>query len=395
MSLLQHKFEQLHCCVLIPTYNNASKLAAVLDDVLLYTHSVLLVNDGSNDRTKEIISNYPSINSFHLPKNKGKGNALLFGLKKAHEMGYDYAISIDSDGQHLAKDLALFLEKLEQKPGCFIVGARNMKSETIPGGSSFGHRFSNFWFEVETGKRLPDTQSGFRLYPVHAITQRRFFTTRYEFEIESLVRLSWAGIEMEWVPIEVLYPEDRITHFRKFWDFFRISLLNTVLVLIALLWIKPRDLYKSIRNGEAKRIILEQILGTHESNARMAIAIGFGFFMGIFPVWGFQMLLAVFFAALFRLNKAIVLVAANISIPPIIPLFLYISYAIGAIVLQKDMKLEFGQKFNFASVQDDLVQYYVGAVVFAILTGLIGGLISYLLLISFRKNRSKEQTANH
>lgn len=391
MPKFQDQFNTLKCCVLIPTYNNASKLAAVLDDVLAYTSNVILVNDGSSDNTLKILKAYNELIVVSYQKNKGKGIAMLIGLAKAEELGYDYAISIDSDGQHLAKDLPTFLKKIEEKPGAMLVGARNMTTEGIPGGSSFGHKFSNFWFKLETGINLPDTQSGYRLYPVKEINSRRFYTSRYEFEIESLVRLSWAGIEIDWLPIDVLYPEDRITHFRKFWDFFRISLLNTVFVLIALLWIKPRDLFRSIKNGEAKRILKEQILRTQDSNRRMAVAIGFGFFMGIFPIWGFQMLAAVFLASIFRLNKAIVLVAANISIPPLIPFILYLSFLSGGLILNQSAQLDFSVQFDFENVKNDLFQYYLGAIVFAAFIGLVGGVISYFMLKLFRKEIDKNE----
>jgi glycosyltransferase involved in cell wall biosynthesis len=394
MALLQDQFEGLKCCVLIPTYNNATKLIAVLEDVLQYTHSVILINDGSTDNTKEILNEYPNLQCLSFPENRGKGSALIAGIAKAGELGYEYAISIDSDGQHLAKDFQLFLDKIKLKPNSLIVGARNMAGDEIPGGSSFGHKFSNFWFKLETGKELPDTQSGFRLYPVSAVNSRRFFSNRYEFEIESLVRLSWAGIELEWVPIQVIYPEDRITHFRKFWDFFRISILNSLLVLVALFWIKPRDLYRKIRNGEAKQIFMENILRTQDSNRKMAVGIGFGILMGIFPIWGFQMLVAVFLAALFRLNKAIVLLAANISIPPVIPFLLYFSYLTGGVLLNKSESIPFNRHFSFENIQSDLLQYYVGAVVFAVLAGVLTGLISYVLLAVFRKDFTKKALQN-
>jgi len=260
-NILQNRFDELEVIVLIPTYNNATKLEAVIQDVLQYTSNILIVNDGSTDETQAILQNYSYLKILHLEKNSGKGKAMQLGFQKAIDLGFHYAITIDSDGQHLAKDLEVFLNKIEEFPESMIVGARNMEeTEGVPSGSSFGHKFSNFWFRLETGKSLPDTQSGFRLYPLEQFKYMHFFTNRYEFEIESLVRLSWKGVPMRWVLIDVEYPEDRITHFRKFWDFFRISILNSILVIIALLWIKPRDLYYRIRQGGIKKMILNEIL---------------------------------------------------------------------------------------------------------------------------------------
>ena len=382
---LQDRFNQLKIVVLIPTYNNASKLQAVMDDVLQYTSNIIVVNDGSTDETRAILSGYPDVEVIHLSRNSGKGKAMQTGFKKALESGYDYAITIDSDGQHLAKDLSAFLDKIEEFPDSMIVGARNMEDKGVPGGSSFGHKFSNFWFKLETAKTLPDTQSGYRLYPLKALESMRFFTSRYEFEIESLVRLSWKGVAMHWVSIDVKYPEDRISHFRKFWDFFRISVLNSLLVIIALLWIKPRDLYYRIRQGGIKRIITRELLHTQDSNATIALSLGFGFFMGIFPVWGFQMLITVALAIPFKLNKAIALIAANISIPPVIPFIIYFSFLTGGLIFGESSIPELSSDLTFEDIKEDLLQYYVGAVVLAVVFGLITGAVSWFLLRKWRK----------
>lgn len=384
--ILNQKFEDLKALVLIPTYNNAPKLRGVLDSVLELTSHILVVNDGSTDETRQILEDYKDIFTLQYEKNQGKGNALKKGLDWAIENAYEYVISMDSDGQHLAKDLDKFLEKLKEEPGSMIIGARNMDTaDGVPGGSSFGHRFSNFWFQVETGEKLPDTQSGFRLYPLSKLKNMRFFTSKYEFEIESIVRLSWRGVKMLWIPITVEYPEDRITHFRKFWDFFRISLLNTVLVLIALLWIKPRDLFRRIANGELKKIILDEVLKTKDSNATIAKSIGFGIFMGIFPVWGFQMLIAVALAIPLKLNKAITLIAANISIPPMIPFILYFSFLTGALLMGGSAIPELSTNLSLEDIKDDLVQYYLGAVIFSVFAGLLAGFTSWLILRKWRK----------
>ncbi|MCD9014559.1 glycosyltransferase family 2 protein [Parachryseolinea silvisoli] len=243
-------FEQRNVCVLIPTYNNAVPLASVLHDVLQYTRHVVVVNDGATDGTREMLAErYPQVALVDYTQNRGKGYALRQGFAKAVALGYDYAITIDSDGQHYADDLPVFLEKLKTSPNAIIIGARNMDQASVPGKSSFGNKFSNFWYKFETGLTMRDTQSGYRLYPVKALRDFTFFTRKYEFEIEVLVRAAWAGIEVTEVPVKVFYPEKekRITHFRPFRDFSRISVLNTVLVTITLLYIKPRDLFRGLK----------------------------------------------------------------------------------------------------------------------------------------------------
>src|SRR5690606_35617176 len=157
-----------------------------------------------------------------------------------------------SDGQHYPSDLVKFLDQLEETPGALIVGGRNLNQENVPTKSSFGNRFSNFWFWVNTGISLPDTQSGYRCYPLKSLALQHYFTKKYEFEIEVMVRASWSGVPVLSIPVSVYYPtaEERVSHFRPFKDFSRISVLNTFLVLVALLWIKPRDFFRMLMKKE-------------------------------------------------------------------------------------------------------------------------------------------------
>ncbi len=248
-------FKQKKVCVLVPTYNNEQTLERVLHSLLEYTDQIIVVNDGSTDTTPNILQQFTQINVVSYTQNKGKGHALRTGFRHAVKLGYDYAITIDSDGQHFAEDLNKFLTKLENHPAAIIIGARNMDQASVPGKSSFGNKFSNFWFWVETGLRMSDTQSGYRLYPVRLMESATFFTRKFEFEIEVLVTSAWRGIEITEVPVRVYYAgkEERISHFRPFKDFTRISILNTFLVTIALLYIKPRDFFRGIKKKNSDR----------------------------------------------------------------------------------------------------------------------------------------------
>ncbi len=234
----------LQLCILVPTYNNAGTLRSVIETISTYTHDIVVVNDGSTDHTAEILADFAHIKTVQYAENKGKGFALRQGFKYAHDTcGYQYAITIDSDGQHFATDIPAFLDKIKEVPGSILIGARNMEQSSVPGKSSFGHKFSNFWYWVETGIKAPDTQSGYRLYPLHRLRNFRFFTKKYEFEIEVIVRAAWAGVPVDFIPVKVYYApkETRVSHFRPFRDFSRVSVLNTVLVIITFLYIKPRD----------------------------------------------------------------------------------------------------------------------------------------------------------
>ncbi|MEG1266837.1 MAG: DUF2062 domain-containing protein, partial [Myroides sp.] len=318
-------------CVIIPTYNNAITLKRVIDGVLNYTNHIFIVNDGSTDETSDILENYKQLYILNVPVNKGKGNALQKGFKKALSLNYDYALTIDSDGQHYPSDIPVFLEELNgTTEPILLIGSRNMTHESVPKKSSFGNRFSNFWFKFETGIKLSDTQSGYRLYPLKQLP-KRFFTKKFEFEIEVIVRTSWKNIQVKNVPIQVLYdPNERVSHFRPFRDFTRISILNTALVLITLLYIKPRNILLKFKKKSFKTFLKEDILQTNDTTEVKALSLALGVFIGIVPVWGFQTFLSIFLAAIFKLNKTISFVGSNISLPPFIPFIVLASLKVGS-----------------------------------------------------------------
>jgi len=379
--------KSLKVCIIIPTYNNARTLKRVIDSVLDYSPYVIIVNDGSTDATSEILKNYRNLTQIHHPENSGKGMALRNGFKKAMELGYDYAITIDSDGQHFATDISGFIEEIEANGEQLLIGSRNMKQEGVPGKSSFGNNFSNFWFWFETGIRLEDTQSGYRLYPLQKIP-KKYFTNKFEFEIEIIVRSAWKGIPVKNMPIRILYdPNERVSHFRPFKDFTRISILNTVLVVIALFYIKPRNLFRKLKKKGFKKFLLENILESDDSNAKKALSIALGVFVGISPFWGFQTVIVLFLAVLFKLNKAISFAFSNISFPPLIPFVIYGSLKLGGLFVSGNVPLVLDSSVTFEDVKNNIAQYLVGSFILASLSAVIFGLTGYLLLTLFKPKK--------
>lgn len=232
---------KLQCCAIVPTYNNDRTLLKVIHDLEQYVADVIVVNDGSTDGTSQLLASLETVTVVSYPVNRGKGYALKQGFKLAASKGFRYALTIDSDGQHLCSDVGLFLNKIQECPDSLIVGSRLLRQDNMPAGNTFANKFSNFWYHLQTGIDLPDTQSGFRLYPLRKIAKMHFFTNRYESELEMLVRAAWRGVKVCDIPISVYYPpkSERISHFRPFWDFFRISILNTFFTIIAFVYAYP------------------------------------------------------------------------------------------------------------------------------------------------------------
>ena len=214
----------------MPTYNNDGTLRDVVERVLRFCEDVIVVNDGCTDTSTEILSSFSDkITVVDYGKNRGKGYALKQGFKKAIELGFDYAITIDSDGQHFPEDIPLFINAFNQHTNALIVGSRN--------------------FKIQTGINLPDTQTGFRLYPLKNLPNLSFLTSRYEAELELLVGTAWRGTDLIPIKINVFYPkaEERVSHFRPFWDFLRISVLNTFLCILAVVYGLPSRLIRRAR----------------------------------------------------------------------------------------------------------------------------------------------------
>ena len=382
------KFRELKCCVIIPTYNNSGTLSSIISGVLKFTDSVIVVNDGSTDGTSDILKQFQDITVVTHEVNKGKGIALRTGFKKAVELDLDYAVTIDSDGQHNPEDLPNFIEKIEKEPGSLIVGARNMEQSTVPGKSSFGHKFSNFWYKVETGIDLPDTQSGYRLYPVKKLKDIRYITNRFEFEIEVIVRAAWAGIRVTHVPVSVIYfpKETRVSHFRPVRDFTRVSILNTILVFLAFTIFRPLMYIRDLKKKSAREIV-ENILGSNESALKISSAVALGGTIGVSPFWGFQIMLILIFAHILKLNKVTALIASHISIPPFIPFIIYYSYVLGGYFYDSEIALDINN-LTLESVSSNIVQYVTGSFVLMVVTGILFFAVTFPVIKIRRKKRT-------
>ena len=111
-------------CVVIPTYNNGGTIGRVVEETLAECDDVIVVNDGSTDATASILSGFNGITLVTLTKNSGKGAALKASFRKAMEMGFAYAITLDGDGQHYPKEISQFLQANREHPWSLIVGSR-------------------------------------------------------------------------------------------------------------------------------------------------------------------------------------------------------------------------------------------------------------------------------
>ena len=216
----------MNFCIVIPVYNSPY-IREVIIDVLNYGYKVIVINDGSSDK---LDVNDLDIELVEHEVNKGKGEAILSGATKAKELGYDSFVTMDADKQHISSQIQKLTTAYQENT--IVIGNRDFKGEHIPNSSKFGRKFSNFWVMLETFKKLGDTQSGFRMYPVN-ILELPLTNKRFDFEVEILVHHSYRGGAIKDIEVECYYPphEERITHFDKLWDNVHITLLHIKLLI--------------------------------------------------------------------------------------------------------------------------------------------------------------------
>lgn len=245
-------FSTSSVCALIPTYNNAGTLLDVIRRTQVWLEHIIIVNDGSTDNTSQLLQSltFP-VTVISYSRNRGKGYALRQGFQEAMKQGFAYVLTLDADGQHYPEDIPSMLDVLSANPCAMIVGSRSLQQENMPARNTFANRFSNFWFALQTGLLLPDTQTGMRIYPLRYLRGLSLLTNRYEAELALLVFLAWANVRIIPVPVRVYYPpkEQRVSHFRPACDFARISLLNTLLCCLAVVYGLPRRYFSSVLYG--------------------------------------------------------------------------------------------------------------------------------------------------
>lgn len=220
--------------VIIPVYNHDQKICQVIRQTLKLGLPVFVVDDGSTDATGKNIATVSGISILRHCSNQGKGAALLTGFAAAAEMGCDWAITLDGDGQHNPEDARALLNAVNDTKRCIVIGARQGMDDNknVPWTSRYGRKFSNFWVWAAGGPLLSDSQSGFRLYPLPEASQLEVAARRYQFEVEILVKARQKGIDTKEAPVRVSYQarDERVSHFRPWLDFWRNSVTFSRLI---------------------------------------------------------------------------------------------------------------------------------------------------------------------
>lgn len=201
------KLEKPLIIVAMPAYNESQVIAEVIKDVKTNGfENVLVVNDGSKDNTSEVCESAGAMVCSHLI-NRGAGAAKTTAIHVAKMMKADYLLMMDSDGQHLAKDLKNVLKELQTDEVDFILGSRFLHRQSIPFIKYYLNKLANFVTYVLYGVKYSDCNSGLRGYNRQAIEKIETKGDGYDFELEILLEVKKKGLRSKEIPIDVLYTE--------------------------------------------------------------------------------------------------------------------------------------------------------------------------------------------
>lgn len=212
-------------CVLIPCLNEERALARVVGEVLAQGLPVIVVDDGSDDRTPDIVAALP-VTLIRHDTRRGKGEALRSGFREALRQGFDAVLTMDGDGQHLASDIPAILGAAHRYPGSIVIGARLLEREQQPSGRRRANAVADWGISWACGRPIADTQSGQRLYPRSVLDLVDLPAEHFVFEAAILITACRErGIGVVSVPIASRYEgEFRLSHFQPVRDVTRITL---------------------------------------------------------------------------------------------------------------------------------------------------------------------------
>lgn len=382
--------------IVIPLYNHASTVPAVVAAALNAGWPVVVVDDGSSDGGAAQLARF-DCHLVRLSRNRGKGAAIMAGAEKAAALGYGQIITLDADGQHAPGEAELLAARARAIVGpAIVIGARRMVQETVPRSSLFGRSFSNFWVRLECGLELPDTQSGMRLYPVRELLQLRPRSRRYDFEIEVLILAAWAGIAIDSVEVSVHYPppDQRISHFHRFTDNLRLSWLHSGLIIRRLLPLPRRPLVVRPSASVRERLVVRHPLKTlqglcreHSSPLWLAMAAWLGIFLGALPLLACHTVVILYVAHRLHLNKIAAVAASQFCAPPLVPV---LCIQTGFFLRTGTLLLDLSREHWLLEIHRRLWDWLLGS----LLVGpLLGGIGAGLLFWTARRYRAMRRAA--
>jgi glycosyltransferase involved in cell wall biosynthesis len=377
-------------CV-VPVYNNAATVREVALGCRKHIPHVLVVDDGSTDVNVAQLFAGTDILVVKHTHNQGKGAALMTALEFLSARGGTFMVTIDADGQHYPDDILSFIKEL--KEDAIFIGCRDFTVANVPESSKFGRKFSNFWFRIETGLAVGDTQSGLRAYPVKYLMALSLASCSYDWEVEVIVRSAWAGLLIRSIPVRVFYApkEIRVSHFHPFVDNLRITLLHCRLIGRILLPIPHKQLVSREKKTEINpqlfkdpRSFFKDLLAEHATPTGLAAAAFVSIFLAVLPLLSVHMFVILYVVSRLHLNKVMALAVQNICMPPVVPV---ICIELGHYLLYRQWLTEVSFQVIFWQLKDRVWEWLIGSLIVAPLLATAVALVVFYISSRIHKER--------
>ena len=242
--------------VLIPSYNPGPIVVETVRAARQYWNPVWVVVDGSTDESPALLQDMAQdddgLRILTLPRNNGKGAAVLHGLQQAKQLGYTHVLTMDSDGQHPATLIPTFMQASQEQPRAMVLGVPIFAADA-PRARVYGRKISNFWAQFETlWHGIGDSLYGFRVYPIAPlmrIMQSQHWMRRFDFDPEAAVRMAWAGVPAYNIQAPVRYidtAQGGVSHFQYLRDNILLTWMHLRL-LAGFIWRLPLLIYRKLR----------------------------------------------------------------------------------------------------------------------------------------------------
>jgi len=212
--------------LLIPAFNEEKHIEKVIKNCAIYNMDIIVVDDGSIDKTAQIVEEIKALGQCQLffikhNRNKGKGAALQTGFKYVIEKNYQGVITIDADGQHETQEINDFLALVKTESPDLIIGSRLQNHKSMPRIRFFTNLFTSWIISILAGKKVADTQSGFRYISSRLLKNVELRTKNFDTESEIILKAAWLGLKIQNIPISTIYHPDAISQVNPFIDAFK------------------------------------------------------------------------------------------------------------------------------------------------------------------------------
>ena len=386
-----HSQQNTKSVIVIPVYNHSATLYGVAVSALKASDNVMVVDDGSTDKSADTISDL-NVHLIHHEKNMGKGAAIKTAAKDARKLGMTHIVTIDANGRYDPADFHLFAGALKKNTNSLIIGRRYFPKNEVPILSRCNRRMVNFWFRVQTGKSLSDVRCTFRAYPLTVLENLTLRTRRNSFEVEVLTKAAWAGVNLTEVNISIYShrSDKQKFSFPYILENLGVFLFNFHLTMRSIV---PWPHQKIVGQEQSKEKItvlhplrsIKTLLTENGSPRQLATGGALGVLLGTFPLIGFHNIAILFAAGYFRLNKVVSLTTSGLCVPPLVP----------ALCIEAGYFMRHGTFLTEISIRtlgyqalERIYEWLLGSLVLApIFAVLVGGII-FLIALFFKKTNS-------